>query len=411
MKNGVGAAMLLLILTPIVWAAPCALMTAELSSAIPAEGGYYVWVKEALGPGPAFLCGWWSWVYSWLDTALYPSLFFAYLETLWSQLSHGSFADSPWIKWAVGLVLVVVLTYVNIRGAKPTGNLALALGVLLLIPFVLLVAIGLPHAMSHPPSGFGAPGISAQTALGSGLFVAMWNYLGWDSMTTVAEEVERPASTFPKALLIAAPVIVIVYLLPMYVGVANFPDLSKWDEGAWTSVASSIGGPWLAIAMTLAGLMSAAGMFSADLLSASRIPFVLAEDRWLPARLTKQSKRFGTPVAAILVSALFSAIFSYEYFQNLLEVDVVMYSAALTLEFVALVVLRRTQPNLPRPFKIPGGMIGAAVVLVVPTGVLIAGLIHLLGESGRFGAIASLIGIASGLVAYPICKRHSMPMP
>ena len=404
MKGGVGAGLLLLLATPFVWAIPTALMTAELSSAIPAEGGYYVWVREAMGPFPAFLCGWWSWVYSWLDTALYPALFFAYLKTLLTQLDQG-----PWVKWLIGLGLIVPLTYLNVRGARPTGKTAVVFGVLVLLPFVVLVAIGLPHAMNHFPSGFAAPGLSPRAALGSGLFVVMWNYLGWDSMSTVAGEVENPSRTFPQALLIAVPLVVLSYFLPVFVGVANYPDLSKWDEGAWTNVAAAIGGPSLAIAMTLAGVVSAAGMFSADLLSASRLPFVLARDRFLPACLTRLSPRYQTPVPAILISAGFCALFSFQYFQNLLEVDVVMYSAALVLEFAALVVLRRRQPGLVRPFKIPGGILGAVLVAVVPAVVVVAGLVHLFGESGRFGIVASAAGLGSGFVLYPFCARLREP--
>jgi amino acid transporter len=235
----------------------------------------------------------------------------------------------------------------------------------------------------------------------------MWNYLGWDSMSTVAGEVENPTRTFPRALAIGVPLVVLCYFLPALVGVANYPDLSKWDEGAWTNVAGVIGGPWLAIAMTLAGVVSAAGMFSADLLSASRLPFVLAEDRYLPARLARRSGHYQTPVVAIGVSAIMCAIFSFEYFQNLLEVDVVMYSGALILEFVALIVLRRRQPSLPRPFKIPGGMPGAVLVAIVPTLVVLAGLVQLLGDKGSFGAKASAGGLTSGIVAYPICRAYS----
>src|SRR6185436_1385404 len=75
MQSGPGMAILLILITPFIWAAPAALMTAELASAIPTEGGYYVWVKRCMGPFWSFVCGWWTWVYSWVDVAIYPVLF------------------------------------------------------------------------------------------------------------------------------------------------------------------------------------------------------------------------------------------------------------------------------------------------------------------------------------------------
>ena len=346
MQGGAGIGLFLLVATPIVWAVPVALMTAELASAIPEEGGYYVWVRDAMGPFPGFLCAWWSWVYSWLDTALYPTLFFAYLHTLWQELALTSAGEAnPWLKWAMGLPVIVPLTFLNIRGAKPTGRAAVVLGGILLLPFLALCFIGLPAAISHPPTVLVAPGKTVSEALGAGIFVVMWNYLGFDSMSTVAGEVDRPRWAFPRALLIAVPLVTACYAVPVFVGVANYPDLSKWNEGAWTSVARAIGGPWLAIAITIAGALSAAGMFGADLLSASRLPLVLAEDGLLPPALSRLSPKYGTPVAAIGISALLCTVLSFESFTKLLEVDVVMYSAALILEFVALVVLRWKRPD------------------------------------------------------------------
>lgn len=407
MQSGFGVAMLLLVVTPVVWAIPSALMTAELASMLPREGGYYIWVREGLGPFAGFLCAWWSWLYSWLDTALYPTLFFAYLNTLWKVLGHETGDPGPWTKWTVGLLLALPLTYLNVRGARPAGRFAVVSAAVLFAPFVVLCLAGLPHAIQHPPSGFAAADKGTFDALGAGLFIVMWNYLGWDSMSTIAGEVDRPARTFPRALLIGVPVVAATYALPMFVGAAAFRRPSDWTDGSWTSVASAIGGPWLAVAVTAAGTVSAAGMFSADLLSSSRIPFVLAEDGVFPSALARLSRRYRTPVVAILVTAVFCTVLSFESFKELLEVDVLMYSAALVLEFVALVVLRIKRPEAARPFRIPGGTAGAIVVAALPIAIVALGAVHMFGEQERFQTVASLAGIASGFLAYPICRAVS----
>ena len=121
-------------------------------------------------------------------------------------------------------------------------------------------------------------------------------------------------------------------------------------------------GVWLAIG----GLVSAAGLFSALLLSVSRLPFVMAEDGWLPHVLGQEIERFGTPWVAIVVCAAIYSVFCLGPFQALVVVDVFLYSLALLLELIALVALRRRAPKLARPFRVPGGPLGLAFVVVLP---------------------------------------------
>src|SRR5207249_316596 len=141
-------------------------------------------------------------------------------------------------------------------------------------------------------------------AFGAGLYIVMWNYLGWDSLSTIAAEVERPKRNFPLAFAIALPLIVLCYFLPTLIGISAVPDVSRWKDGSWPAIARVIGGKWLGIAVALGGVISAAGLFMATLLASSRIPFVLARDKMLPAFVTKLHPRFGTPWVAILISAV-----------------------------------------------------------------------------------------------------------
>jgi amino acid transporter len=104
-------------------------------------------------------------------------------------------------------------------------------------------------------------GESFWSAFGGGMFVVMWNYLGWDSLSTIAEEVDEPSKTFPKALLIGIPLVTLSYLVPAAVGIVAMPDLSAWSEGVWPEVARRIAGPWLGWLIAGAGVISAAGLF------------------------------------------------------------------------------------------------------------------------------------------------------
>lgn len=214
-----------------------------------------VWVRQALGPFWGFLCGWWTWLYSIVDVAIYPTLFVGYLSRLIEVSGNqAAIADHPLLKWSLGLVLIVPMTWLNVRGAKPVGAASVLFTFLILAPFAAMIAIGLPFALGHPGlivAPFAAPGKAVGEALGSGLFVVMWNYLAWDSMSTIAEEVDEPKRAFPKAIAIALPMVVLSYLIPAAIGAAWFRDPAKWTDGSWAAVAEAVGGRWLMVWVTL----------------------------------------------------------------------------------------------------------------------------------------------------------------
>lgn len=393
-------ALFLIALTPLVWGLPAALMTAELASAIPAEGGYYVWVRRALGPFWGFLCGWWTWVFSWVDVAIYPVLFAGYVKALFHLYGRDlNYDQHPLLRWGIGMMIVAPLTYLNVRGIRVVGKVAVQLFVALLAPFVVMIACGLPGVIAHPaltttPHFVGK---SAYEAFTSGLFVVMWNYLGWDSMSTVAAEVENPGKSFPKALAICVPLVTLTYLLPVLVGNVVLRDPEAWKDGAWTIIAERLGGFNLALAVTGAGLIATSGLFSSTLLAGSRIPFALAEDDVLPPALTRLHPKYETPAVAILVSAVFYSFFSLQTFGDLAEVDVAVYSAGLLLEFVALIVLRYREPDLARPYRIPGGWFVLALVVLLPVIVLVMAVMDQFhSESAGLTMKFTLIALASG---------------
>lgn len=412
LQAGPGMAILLILITPVIWAAPAALMTAELSSAIPAEGGYYVWVKRALGPFWSFICAWWTWVYSWVDAAVYPVLFASYISAMLEFFGRTSpIGDAhPWRKWAVGLCIVIPFTWLNIRGVKVVGRTAVLFSILIIAPFALIFVLGLPHFLAQPQAAvqpFVPPKTSVGAAFNLGLFTVMWNFLGWDSLSTVAGEVHEPQKTYPRALALSVPLVTLVYLLPCLVGIVAYRDYASWDTGAWATVALKLAGPWLAIAVNAIALISAAGLFMATLLGASRVPFVLAEDGYLPKSITRLHPRFGTPWVAILVSALFYTVLSFSSFVKLINLDVVVYSAAILIEFAALLILRKKEPDLSRPFKIPGGWPIVILVVLLPTAMVVFAVANLFLTADSLQSATdtfwmSAVALASAPIAYGV---------
>jgi amino acid transporter len=354
---GYGRALILLAIVPLIWSLPTSLMVGELASALPDEGGYYVWVRRALGRFWGFQEAWLSLAASVFDMAIYPTIFVLYLSRLFPAATAGHYA----ILWKLAVVLGCALW--NLTGAKAVGESSVALFCILLLPFVLLIAVALWKWHGHGTGPLLQP-IAAPDLAGA-LSVTLWNYMGWDNASTVAQEVDNPQRNYPRAMLASAALVALTYILPLLaVGLAGL-DATQFSTGAWTDAARTIVGPALGLAVVFGGMINGAGMFNPLMMSYTRVPFAMAEDGTLPSALARTNKR-GVPWVSVLACAAIWALALSFTFERLISIDLVLYGAALMLEFVALVVLRRREPDLPRPFRIPGGTAGAIAAGIGP---------------------------------------------
>lgn len=365
-KAGYGRALLLLLVIPLVWSLPTSLMVGELASAIPAEGGFYAWVLRALGEFWGFQEAWLSLAASVFDMAIYPVTFVLYLSQLEPRWTEG-YKGMLW-----KLAVVAACTVWNLRGAKAVGDGSVGLGCVLMSPFVVMIGLGVWRGLAHH-AGLGALSLHAGTAerdMAGAVSVCLWNYMGWDNASTVAQEVDNPTWTYPRAMLLAAGLVALTYALPLAaVALAGMPA-EAFSTGAWVAAAKVLGGAgWLGAALALAvvagGMINGAGMFNSLMMSYTRLPFALAEDGYLPRLLTRRTSR-GVPWVSVLFCASAWALALGMTFERLISIDLVLYGGSLMLEFVALVVLRVKEPELLRPFRVPGGMVGAVLAGVGP---------------------------------------------
>src|ERR1700736_4961600 len=297
---GYGRAILILLLTPLLWSLPTAFMIGELSSALPAEGGYYAWVRRGLGNFWGFQEAWLSLAASIFDMAIYPTLFVGYLTQV-----------APWFREGhrgvlVGLFVVVACAGLNIAGIRVVGITSLWLFFLLSAPFALIVLLS-PLKVGGLATHL-APATSTVGLLG-GTLIAMWNYMGWDNASTIAQEVERPQRTYPKAMIAAVVLVSLTYILPFVaVYFTGIPASAFGSDGAWAGVGGLVGGTWHGanwpgFLLALGGMMSAFGMFNALVMSCSRLPLAMARDGMLPKVFARTSKRTKVPWVAIVVCA------------------------------------------------------------------------------------------------------------
>ena len=385
---GPGLTLLLLVLTPLVWSLPVSLAMAELASAIPEEGGYVVWVRRAFGPFWGFQAGWWSWINSFVDVAVYPALFADYLRFWWPGMSAVE-------RWLVALLFIWLLTAVNLLGVRITGWGAVALGAGALAPVALLTVWAGARASEAPWLPLAAEGQSLAAGLGVGVAVMMWNYSGWDTPTTILGETRSAATTFRRALWAALPLITLCYLLPVAAALSAAGDWQAWKTGHLPVVAAQIGGPWLAAAVLLGALVASAGLFLSLLLTNSRLPFALARAGQMPTALAWVHPRFGTPWGAIVLSSLGYSVFAFWSFKELIVLNIWLYSIALLLELAAFVALRLREPALPRPWRVGGGAAGMWVVAALPAGCCLLALATAGWLNTAVGAAAALTGPAA----------------
>ena len=185
--------------------------------------------------------------------------------------------------------------------------------------------------------------------------------MGWDNASTVANEVEDPQKTYPRVMMLALAAIFLSYVIPVLAVWHLHVQAEVWSAGSWASIASMVVGPWLGAALVGAAMISEFGTFNSLVMSYSRLPVAMAEDGHLPKIFTRKLKD-GAPWVAIIVLGIAWAASLGLSFDKLIMLDILLYGASLVLEFLALIVLRIREPQLARPFRVPGGMFGAIAV-------------------------------------------------
>jgi amino acid transporter len=415
--SGPGLTLLLLLVLPVVWALPMALVCSELGSALPEEGGYYAWTRRALGEFWGFQCGWWAWTCQWVDSAVYIALIQGYVATWWPQLNG-------WEIWGIGALLIAVFAYTNIRGLNIVAISSVVFTVIIVAPFLVLIVLGFAHWHGTPWQPFVPAGQSVWSSLNYGLAIGVWMYSGYDSMSTIAGEMQEPRRIIPKALMIAMPIIVALYFLPTLAGLAGVGGWEEWTTSGGTSfveVAKALGGPVLGYVMLGAAVISNMALYQDYLTSGSRPAYAMAEDRLLPKVLTKAHPKYGTPYISILFLAALNLVLIVGTFANLVVIDVMLNMFYYLLIFVAAIRLRQKEPGLERPFRIRGNTAVLAAICAPAIFIAVVTIVtnaldtstEALGRAafglgsltiGWYG-VGGLIGLLAGPVAYLIFKR------
>jgi len=397
---GQHGAILLLLITPLLWDVPAIYTVLELNSMMPVTGGYYKWVKYALGNRLGFYEGWWTWLYTFVDLAIYPVLFVIYAGFF--------FPGADAYKLPLCLVFIWTSAGLNILGIVPVGNVSLFLGAIVLTPFIILYVLAFYH---HSGSiALPAPSLRGITfpSLGMALYTIMWNCLGWDNTTTYAEEVENPIRSYLTSTISAFAIVIVVYFLVIWVSQLSGISAARLKDEGFPAVATIVCGHWLGALIAIGGMASCLGIYASVLLSVSRVPMVMAEDKLLPSKLNKQHKRFNTPYISIIVCSVVVSAMVHWDLEALFIIDVTIYGAGLALEYVSLIKLRINEPDTHRPFKIPLGVKGLCVAVALPTIIYFVAFAGALSSSknGVLAALFAFVLLCSAELLWQIVKRR-----
>jgi len=399
-SSGPGMTLIYHLVLPLFWCIPISLVAAELTTAMPVQGGFYRWTRAAFGDFWGFLAGWWNWTASFLLGSAYAVLFTDYLSFYFPGvvgLRH----------YAVSLGLIALIAWVNVRGIRAVGKLATILEICVLMPIVVLCGISITKWNHNPFVPLVPPNRPLFQVFGVGLALGLWLYSGYEQLSTVAGEVENPQENFPKALAWVVPISIATYFLPTVCSLGVLGNWQQWHTGYFSSAAQLIGGRWLGVWVTAAAAVTNICLLNSTVLSSTRMPFAMAEDGYMSPALARLHVRYCTPWVAILLSSLIYGLLAWHTLTQLISVYIWLRIATSLMTVLSAWKLRQTAPNMPRAFRIPWGRKGLLYAVGAP---VLMSFVALLG-SDRFGLHWGPVALLLGPAVYVFLRRKSDVLP
>lgn len=396
-----------------------ALTYAEMASAMPEAGGEYVYLRHAYGPFWGFLFGWTQmWVAKSGSLATLATGFALYLANFFPSLDHTLLSlpvplGEDWGPLPVNggqlaaIALILGLGILNWFGVREAAGVQVSVTFLKVALIGGVIAAGLlggKGGMENFGTSTAAPGGVA--GFFAALVAALWAYDGWNNVSMVSGEITRPQRNLPLALIAGTGTVMVIYLLT---NVAYFYVLPAAEVAVSDRVASvmmrAVVGEWGATAVTVAALISMFAAINGSLLSGSRIPYALARDWLFFRRFAAVNPKHLTPGFSVLALSGWSAVLVLSGRYDQLLTMVIFPSWILYgMSTAAVIVLRRRQPHLARPYK----TLGYPVVPLLFVSVACMLLVATLQKSPR-ESMLGLIVIAAGIPFYWYWNRQLSP--
>jgi APA family basic amino acid/polyamine antiporter len=376
-----------------------ALAYAELGAMMPATGGQYVFLREAYGPLFGFLCGWTNFFIVISAAIAWLSITFATHVAYFVPLT-------PLNSKAIAVALIASVTLLNYRGVAVGAAVQKTFTVMKVLGLAVLVGAAFLGARHHAAPAAGSPSAPAAVTL-SGFGVAMiaclLSYDGWVALSFVAGEVKNPKRNLPLALALGLALAIAIYVLA---NVAYLRVLSSSEMAATTRVGALVAerslGPAGGAFVSATILLSIVGAINGWAMTAPRIYFAQARDGLFFRRFATIHPRFQTPHLSILMFGAWSALLAITGTYETLAAYA-MFAAWVFYGMTSLgvIVLRRTQPQRARPYRMTGYPVTLFVFAAVALGFVVNTFIATPGP-----ALVGTLLIAAGVPVYFIWKRN-----
>ena len=369
------------------------LTAAEVSAAIPKTGGMMVYIEEIYGKKLGFLTGW-------MQTVLFFPATAAAIAVMFGQQA-AILLNNPSLVMPMSIGVILLVGILNTFGSKTSGTIQTVSTVCKLIPLVLIIVFGFIKGSGDNPimNPLVAEGIRPMGIIGQLLVAILFAYDGWINVGALAGEMKNPGKDLPKAIIGGLSIVMAINVVInlAYLWVLPASELAQYASPA-SIVAEKIFGPVGGKLINVGILVSVFGCLNGYLLTGPRIPYTLANQKVLPAMFGKLNKH-GVPANATLFMAVLSAIYALSGQFNLLS-DLSMFAiwAFYTLTFIGVIKLRKTQPDLKRPYKVP-------FYPVIPIISICSGLFVVIDQlflAGMKSSMISLGGVIITLIGLPV---------
>ena len=406
----------------VVFLVPTALVAAELASTFPKQGGMFRWVGEAFGPRWGFAGVYWQWQswVLWFPAVLaFGAAALAYIW--WPQSFDKALASNKYYTMAFLLVVFWAITVYTFRGIQASVKLSTFSGIFgTIIPGTILIALAVAYVATGNPIQMPLnTGILPNfgdwhtMALAASIFLY---YAGMEMQAVHVKNLKNPSRDYPLAILLATILTVVVFVLGTLAVGAVIPhkeiNFSQSLLVAYRDLWAALGLPWLGNVMAFMVTVGVLGQVNVTVSGPSTALLAVGKAGYLP-HLLQRTNGHGISVPILLLQALIVTLLCVTFlvlpsvesaFQILSQISNIMFLTMYVTMFVAALRLRYTQPNKPRPFRIPGGNYGMWIVGVVGlAGVAVAGALSFAPPNQiTTGSPVIYVGILMALTAVEI---------
>jgi APA family basic amino acid/polyamine antiporter len=284
-----------------------AMVFARLGRANPRTGGPYAYTRHAFGDFVGFQTAWAYWIAAWVGNAAIAIAFVGYVGHFFDVFSDST-TGAKFAQAGLAAGAIWLLTFVNIRGVRQAGTVQWATTVLKLIPLGVVALLGLFWLDGGNFTPFNVSGDSNFGAITAAATLTLWAFIGLESATVPAEDVEDPERTIPRATLIGTGVTAAVYILGTVAVMGVIPmDTLAGSTAPFADAAQEMWGSWAGDLVAIGAIISAFGALNGWILLQGQVPFAAARDRLFPGKFGELN-RYGTPAFGLVVSSVLLTI-------------------------------------------------------------------------------------------------------